>query len=374
MFGFIRSSKLADQAQAELSQLTARFQLLEAELSASSAREAALSSELQQKQGECANLRSSAAQIQSITPLIEMVQTSLGDFHQLMDDEKRLFQEGAMASSCEGSSVETLVSQVDQMGADSGTIASDIQQLMQQLSHIDGILAMIKGIADQTNLLPLNAAIEAARAGEAGRGFAVVADEVRKLAEKSAVAARDISSILDKIKPKVTSASSSVADMSDRSVSLAKFGGEIKESIITLNGTLERSENVLEMTAHRSWVELIKVDHILFRLNIFRQILTDPGSASCVSHRECRMGQWYYGNLDQFSGLACFRDIEAPHVRYHELVEELIHALQAGDRRRAESLVAAVDKASMDIFNALDRFAAEPINSLQPSSNKIELF
>ncbi len=133
------------------------------------------------------------------------------------------------ASVISGSADETLIAAHEGEGVVSKTIAEvqDVAKTVSELSaimvslgnrskQIGEIVGVIKDIADQTNLLALNAAIEAARAGEQGRGFAVVADEVRKLADRTGKATSEISVMIEAIRSEVDQALSSMEQASDK--------------------------------------------------------------------------------------------------------------------------------------------------------------
>ncbi|MGD9611032.1 MAG: methyl-accepting chemotaxis protein, partial [Desulfovibrionaceae bacterium] len=95
--------------------------------------------------------------------------------------------------------VDTSVTAIGKVSDLSATLTANLSELGRQAEAIGQVMTVISDIADQTNLLALNAAIEAARAGEAGRGFAVVADEVRKLAEKTMTATKEVGSVIKAI-------------------------------------------------------------------------------------------------------------------------------------------------------------------------------
>jgi methyl-accepting chemotaxis protein len=150
------------------------------------------------------------------------------------------------------------VTVIDELHSAVGVTATEIDGLAVQVKGISGVLDVIRGIADQTNLLALNAAIEAARAGEAGRGFAVVADEVRALAHRTQQSTAEIEQMITSIQAsagKAVSAMSSSSEHARASLEVAEAAGqalvEINAAIVQIN---ERNLGIAAATEEQAQV------------------------------------------------------------------------------------------------------------------------
>lgn len=121
----------------------------------------------------------------------------------------------------------------------SSSSSNDVSELSTQVEGIYGILQTIQGIAEQTNLLALNAAIEAARAGEQGRGFAVVADEVRNLAGKTQQSTEEIQHMIEGLKKSADRSMNAMTQSSTATQSLSESFQQANEEILALFNRLE---------------------------------------------------------------------------------------------------------------------------------------
>ena len=141
--------------------------------------------------------------------------------------------------------LDEIVESINRVSQEEQNISSKMHDLAEQTTQIKSVLEMIKDIADQTNLLALNAAIEAARAGEHGRGFAVVADEVRKLAERTQKSLSEIDVTISVVVQSVSSASENIKDNSQKVIDLNE--NAIKISSMA-NETKVKTSKSLEIT------------------------------------------------------------------------------------------------------------------------------
>ena len=178
---------------------------------------------------------SMAATVEEITVNTRTIQDSAQETRTMANNSKELAING-------GTVIQKTVEEMHAMAEVVRQSSETITELSQQSERISSIVQVIKDVADQTNLLALNAAIEAARAGEQGRGFAVVADEVRKLAERTTSATGEIGAMISAIQESSQQAVNAMKLADERVNSGVALAAQASASIADINAASEQAE------------------------------------------------------------------------------------------------------------------------------------
>ncbi len=313
-------------------------------------------------------------------------------------------------------SVDSALEKIESNFQDTERVKISINEVMEETKKINELVGVIKSVADQTNLLSLNASIEAARAGEQGRGFSVVASEIKVLAENTKEQVEIIRNIVDGVNKKVLQASKEIdrvvsnfgvskTSIDEATVSLKSITSEmdkVAESFMIISANVQEQSattqeiastiQVVNDKAQKLSVESNKTgsaffeisqkidtlrvnalscadqldkltildlsitDHLMWKWRIYNMILgyIKLDTEKVGDHHGCRLGKWIKSQNSTDSNVEkIIRAMEAPHAKVHSSAKNAINYYNNRQFKEAEACLAEIEDSSAIVVELL---------------------
>ncbi len=307
----------------------------------------------------------------NVSESLTVIQDNLKTNIQNLKDVTSATRDAAELSTNSRENIIQAVEELHNLNEQVGMNNASVEELANQTNSITSVIELITDIADQTNLLALNAAIEAARAGEHGRGFAVVADEVRKLAERTHKATSEISVSIKSLQQGMNEIQGSSETMKDTVDTTTQKIEEFEDTLIKLS---DGSSHIVDRSYHMEnsiFIVLAKIDHILYKARAYNSIMSLEPILKEVSSHQCTLGVWYDGEgKERFSSFSSYSKIAGPHNVVHKnananltFLHKDAHKDTLGNADTIVSNFEEMESASEELFVLMDNMLQEEYNS-----------
>ncbi len=304
---------------------------------------------------------------------LEVITSDITKTEKAFSEVTELTSNASVSAEQTYSAVEATASDISSLSELVMDTVTGIEQMDTNVNEITTVINLIKDIADQTNLLALNAAIEAARAGEHGRGFAVVADEVRKLAERTGKATGEISITIQNLQQQSSSISENASNMNTIANSANDTMNEFSDTMSTLTSDMKTTSQRSNESSFALFLSTYKIHHILFKSNAYSSVVNGTVTEELkVDSRSCGFGAWYYGTGTKIFGTNnTFKKMEPHHEQFHSLINENLECVLTGGCMSKNKSKEAIMKRFQDaeehsnkLFALMDQLAVEVGSSI----------